>query len=128
MFPFSATLRKKKIDVKIVQEKNPNSYYFTPFSDLVNNKQKELLDHGITITQDIVGSIIKNTSFYYRMNIYLLFYAYQIFFDISDPEYYKYLREIYPSSQQKFDFEIRTYVIKINEVERKMYNLFLAYG
>ena len=121
MFPFSATNKKNfSTTSKIEADKEKNlNFYVNMYPRYLEEKIQELSTFGINVDSNIVTGILNNLSYYDRLNVYILFLAYTIYYGYDREPIYQYILIKFPEiNETKLNFEINTYLEKIDFVTK----------
>ena len=132
-FPFSATSRNNFLIENIEEENTKNIYFFQNVNNMIqkiNLINAKLCENNIIIAPYILRTIIDNSIYYNRMNIYFLFISfYNHLKTTNDDNYLKlndYIKLLYPKMlEEKYKFEIDVYLRKIQYIENGGQSLYL---
>ena len=132
-FPFSVSRRENFPHIEKVKIiKKSASEPIEMFQRFVVGKAKELSDININIPNNIIGDIASNSTYFQKMNMYILFLSFQIYYNssyTSSNEYasfHKFLFDKYTNmTDTKLTFEINTYIEKIRIVLSKVGDFYL---
>jgi hypothetical protein len=119
MFPFSASYKKNfpsSGKVETTKEKNLN-FYINMYPRYLEEKVQELAAIGINVNPGIINSILSNLVYYDRLNVYILFLAYTTYYQYDSNPIYQHILTKFPEiNETKLNFEINTYLTKIDFV------------